>query len=1067
MPKNKSFFILSFLSFVLLTGLLVFFSQKSFAQIITISPTSTITLTPTPTITFTLPPETTTPLPTSNLSSWCQKSYCGGCAKSECQSNDILDIGMPINQVCEWRDNFCYTQMMSSDKIPQLSKLKESLLREGAALYNSDYTQFFWNSNYGAISYPLPFIKRTTNIYEMALPQYICTGPLVREEVPCPVYEKYPAEPLIKNDSLPNTPEWANIFKPLISLFKKSFQQTISAEKTAGVLGEKALARKLLTEEECYAEGCEWSSVSQQCFCPSICYQIKSNCGYKYPWFVKDAETYTLSADEPFDKDECQICKHLTNGIRQNISTAVFKSVYTGRTGSGGGSETKTPPPQMYLKDVLKKVAGDFKEILTNNQKIALFGEKTSAAISYSNENECLANGCDWIAETIFTGQCVCPSVPPTPTPSEEQYCNLAGYENSVYSQLTGIPTAYTLPSAGVYLKAIIEGGFFRYKIWNGQIRYWAQQTLLKLFNVDKTIIQPGEAIQITWEVVNPVLSSEGYPEVYIYPDIDESGKVIASSTDAFYAGKKIGDQGSLTVYPQQTTYFYLIAKGLSGEGVISLASDPIEVYVVKNMVDLQVKKTTDSDYTNGPITITAGESIDLKWDGLNLKSCTASASPANSLWQGDVATSSSKTINGLAQTTTFSILCQANDGQEVSDSVLVNVSGEFKGMIQVRVRLDGEEWSGPINYALSGPQAITGTAPQDFQVVVNSGEGDFYTLIYISGGPTVPFVGIHPSTTQKVTIDGTTIFYLDFETQHLCTINVKGFYQNADWSGNTSYVLIGPTVLTGNAVPYSFVHIPPGIYYISYISGGPAVFSSVPEGNSQTCYPDSSVNFTLRFAEAGEVPPVVLPTPEIGNNPPTAKIGCAADDAVNCTGTIDGDINTPTITLYNASIDPDRDIRSCQWTIYNAIGQAIKSQNTCQPLTFDDEIGSYRATLNVVDSRGNSDSTSLVFVVKDVIELIAKFVWDPQIATVGKPINFYDRSLTPKNTSLKSWSWVFEDASPATSTSPNPSGVIFTSAGPKNVTLTVTNSQNSTKVYTQVIDVRSIAPQWKEVLPR
>jgi len=108
-----------------------------------------------------------------------------------------------------------------------------------------------------------------------------------------------------------------------------------------------------------------------------------------------------------------------------------------------------------------------------------------------------------------------------------------------------------------------------------------------------------------------------------------------------------------------------------------------------------------------------------------------------------------------------------------------------------------------------------------------------------------------------------------------------------------------------------------------------------------------------------------------------------------------------------------------------------------------------------------------LVFVVKDVIELIAKFVWDPQIATVGKPINFYDRSLTPKNTSLKSWSWVFEDASPATSTSPNPSGVIFTSAGPKNVTLTVTNSQNSTKVYTQVIDVRSIAPQWKEVLPR
>lgn len=198
MSQNKSIFILSFL--ILLTGLLVFFSQSSLAQTIIIS-------------------------------DWCQKTYCGGCTQNECISKAILpDISMPINEVCEWRDNFCYTQMMNTEKISKVTDWSWEKARPAKAMYKSDKTQFFWNNNYGAISYALPVLKKITNIYEIAPAYYFCTGPFKKVAFTCP--QDYPLEPELeaKKDSSPNLPEWANIFKPLISLFKKSFHPTTSAE---------------------------------------------------------------------------------------------------------------------------------------------------------------------------------------------------------------------------------------------------------------------------------------------------------------------------------------------------------------------------------------------------------------------------------------------------------------------------------------------------------------------------------------------------------------------------------------------------------------------------------------------------------------------------------------------------------------------------------------------------------------------------------------------------------------------------------------------------------------------
>jgi len=69
-----------------------------------------------------------------------------------------------------------------------------------------------------------------------------------------------------------------------------------------------------------------------------------------------------------------------------------------------------------------------------------------------------------------------------------------------------------------------------------------------------------------------------------------------------------------------------------------------------KGWVDLKAKEDLSGyDYTDGPITISRGVDISLKWSGEeNLDSCTATASPENSAWQGKVATTGTKTIYGV-----------------------------------------------------------------------------------------------------------------------------------------------------------------------------------------------------------------------------------------------------------------------------------------------------------------------------------------------------------------------------------------------------------------------------------
>jgi hypothetical protein len=85
----------------------------------------------------------------------------------------------------------------------------------------------------------------------------------------------------------------------------------------------------------------------------------------------------------------------------------------------------------------------------------------------------------------------------------------------------------------------------------------------------------------------------------------------------------------------------------------------------------------------------------------------------------------------------------------------------------------------------------------------------------------------------------------------------------------------------------------------------------------------------------------------------------------------------------------------------------------------------------------------------------IANFI-DTQVTTNrcvnSATFNFTDKSLWSYNAS-SSWSWTFEDGSPATSNVRNPRNIIFNSPGAKNITLTI-NTPKGSSTITKTINV-------------
>ncbi|MGB9809315.1 MAG: SH3 domain-containing protein, partial [Caldanaerobacter sp.] len=106
-------------------------------------------------------------------------------------------------------------------------------------------------------------------------------------------------------------------------------------------------------------------------------------------------------------------------------------------------------------------------------------------------------------------------------------------------------------------------------------------------------------------------------------------------------------------------------------------------------------------------------------------------------------------------------------------------------GTINVNATLDGNSWSGNVNYSLSGPTSFSGSSVP--QVFTGKPTGT-YTISYISGGPpNATLTSITPSSSQTLSSGGTITFTMNFTTNPPTTgtINVNATLDGNSWSGN------------------------------------------------------------------------------------------------------------------------------------------------------------------------------------------------------------------------------------------------------------------------------------------
>ena len=228
-------------------------------------------------------------------------------------------------------------------------------------------------------------------------------------------------------------------------------------------------------------------------------------------------------------------------------------------------------------------------------------------------------------------------------------------------------------------------------------------------------------------------------------------------------------------------------------------------------------------------------------------------------------------TYNGGGPNGAILVGIKPNPGQtlEGGRSIVFNlifISQQASGTITVNATLDGKPWqtamgSGPISYTIVGPATDSGSSiPESFS---NQPSGK-YTFQYNSGGPIgATLTQITPSPTQDLPPNGQIVYTLNFHGQAKGTVVINASFNGQPWTGNVAYVVQGPYVESGSAVPQSLGNAPAGTYTVTYRSGGPP--SSVFEGVSpptQSLQPGGTIIFTLIFKFQGVLPPPAPPPP-------------------------------------------------------------------------------------------------------------------------------------------------------------------------------------------------------------
>ncbi|MBA3444513.1 MAG: PKD domain-containing protein, partial [Gemmatimonadales bacterium] len=153
---------------------------------------------------------------------------------------------------------------------------------------------------------------------------------------------------------------------------------------------------------------------------------------------------------------------------------------------------------------------------------------------------------------------------------------------------------------------------------------------------------------------------------------------------------------------------------------------------------------------------------------------------------------------------------------------------------------------------------------------------------------------------------------------------------------------------------------------------------------------------------------------------------------------------------FFGESDDNDGIIASRSWTFQD--GNPPTSTEIRPRVTFS-SAGSKTVTLTVTDDDGATDSETKQVTVAPASNQPPTAAFDPPTNCVaGQPCEFFGESSDSDGSSLTRV-WEFQDGNPPTSQEVRPS-VTFSSAGPKQVTLTVTDDDGATDAVTHTVEV-------------
>ena len=218
------------------------------------------------------------------------------------------------------------------------------------------------------------------------------------------------------------------------------------------------------------------------------------------------------------------------------------------------------------------------------------------------------------------------------------------------------------------------------------------------------------------------------------------------------------------------------------------------------------------------------------------------------------------------------------------------------------------------------------------------------------------------------------------------------------------------------------------------------------PIGTSQTIfpYPQPGDTFAVKISQGSGCPFYITYVP----------VPMFITPDFNFTGT--GSCGSGLFSFRDSSRTPTGvPMVSWQWSFPGGTPSSSTAQN---PSNISYPPGTHQVTLIVTSQEGCRDTITLPLNIPS-LTIVPDFNYAPTGSCGSGLANFTDSSYAPGGSPMVSWNWSFPGGTPASSTSQNPTNIMFAPGGSYNITLIVTAQNGCTDTVTLPINIPNGIP--------